>query len=96
MTKVTGMAGRDGSGVWTRELEELWSQVAEARAVVAAQRLEPRNHPGTAARQALILALEAYLGLIIERGYPAPYGLTNELNMQRRVCRWISATPPGM
>lgn len=89
------MAGRDGSGAWVREMEELWSEVVEARAVVAAQRLEPRNPPGLGARKALILALEAYLGLISERGYPAPYGLTNELNMQRRVCRWISSTPPG-
>lgn len=92
---MTSGGGNDGSGVWARELEGLWSDVVEARAVVAAQRLEPRHPPGLETRKTLILALEAYLGLIIDRGYPAPYALTNELNMQRRVCRWISARPPG-
>ncbi|GAC1522853.1 MAG: hypothetical protein NVS3B1_08700 [Marmoricola sp.] len=82
----------DGQAVWGRELGVLWTDVVSARAAVAEQRQDPRSHPGVGPRQSLILALECYLSFIIQRGYPAPYGLTNELNVQRGVCRWIGSS----
>lgn len=87
------MLESEGQAGWGRELGALWTDVVSARAAVAEQRHDPRGHSGLGPRQSLILALESYLTFIIQRGYPAPYGLTNELNVQRGVCRWIS--PPS-
>lgn len=88
------MSDGDGSEARGSQLEDLWAEVVSARAAVAEQRHDPQHHPGTGPRAALILALEAYLGCIIQRGYPAPYLLVNELSVQRRVSRWIGAGLP--
>ena len=64
-------------------LEALWDDVVHARACVAAERHDPQHHVGPTARIALVCALEAYLGGIKDRGYPAPHPLVNELNLQR-------------
>lgn len=81
----------EGTDGWGSRLEDLWADVVSARAAVAEQRHDPQHHPGTAPRSDLILALEAYLGYIIQRGYPAPYLLVNELTVQRRVSRWVGS-----
>lgn len=85
------MSTDDGWGSSDMQLEGLWAEVVSARGAVAEQRHDPQHHPGTGPRTDLILALEAYLGCIIARGYPAPYALVSELSVQRRVCRWIGA-----
>ena len=90
------MSEDGSSGAWGSALEDLWADVVSARVAVAEQRHDPPHHPGTGPRTALILALEAYLSYIIQRGYPAPYLLVNELSVQRRVSRWIgSGSTPG-
>lgn len=68
-------------------LTDRWDDVITARADLSVQRCDPRHDSGTATRVALVRALESYLALIAARGYPAPYALVNELQMQRRICR---------
>lgn len=76
-------------------LGDLWDDVVRARVGVAEERHDPQHHVGPTARIALVSALEAYLGDIAERGYPAPYALVNELNLQRLACaRTTGMTSP--
>ena len=64
-------------------LDRLWADVVDARAALARERREPRQRSEPSARIDLIHALEAYLGNVEACGYPAPYMLTNELNLHR-------------
>lgn len=69
-----------------RQLDVLWRDVVRARAAVAEERELPQRQSGPTSRTALVHALEAYLGQIAQRGYPAPYLLTCELQTQRLMC----------
>ena len=76
-----------GSGISRAELASLWSDIVTARTRLSGQRTAPRHDAETASRLALVRALEVYLGRVAGLGYPAPYSLVNELQMQRRICR---------
>lgn len=65
-------------------LPALWDDILSARARVAEHR-RPAERADGAPRIALVRALESYLSLIASKGYPPPYALVNELNIQRSI-----------
>jgi len=65
---------------------ELWNAVLRARADLAHERHLPQRHLEPSARVGLVKALESYVKSLVERGYPVPYALRDELRLQRLTC----------
>jgi len=63
---------------------QLWKAVLKARADLAHERHRPQPDP--AARVAFVNALQSYVDSLAERGHPVPYGLRDELRLQRLNC----------
>ncbi|MGZ4428538.1 MAG: hypothetical protein ACXVEU_09910 [Nocardioidaceae bacterium] len=71
-------------------LRVLDANLREARAMVAEQRRDPRGPWGAgppSARQAMLLALEAYADGLAARRLPVPYLLRDELRLHQRLYR---------
>ena len=71
-------------------LRVLDANLREARAMVAEQRKDPRGPWGAgppSARQAMLLALEAYADGLAARRLPVPYLLRDELRLHQRLYR---------
>jgi hypothetical protein len=64
----------------------LWDEVLRARIDMADERASPGGHRQPSARSALVMALDAYVMSLTERGHPVPYALRDELRLQRLTC----------
>jgi hypothetical protein len=77
-------------------LMELFQEVISARAALTVARRAPlgRARAVDAPRARLLLALEAYTAELKARNLPVPYGIRDDLRIQRRILG-RSADAPG-
>ena len=68
-------------------LLELFQEVIDARAAMTVARRAPlgRSRLVDAPRTRLLLALEAYVAELNARNLPVPYGIRDDLRIQRRI-----------
>ena len=68
-------------------LMELFQEVLSARAAMTVARRAPlgRSRLIDAPRARLLLALEAYTAELTARNLPVPYGIRDDLRIQRRI-----------
>jgi len=73
-------------------LLELFQEVTRARAELTVARRAPlgRSRLVDAPRTALLLALEAYTDELNARNLPVPYGIRDDLRIQRRILGRVS------
>ena len=69
------------------QLRELFHEVITARAAMTVARRAPlgRSRLVDAPRTRLLLALEAYTAELEARNLPVPYGIRDDLRIQRRI-----------
>src|SRR5450756_1185526 len=76
-------------------LLELFQEVISARAAMTVARRAPlgRSRLVDAPRARLLLALEAYTAELNARNLPVPYGIRDELRIQRRILGRVADAP---
>lgn len=76
-------------------LLELFQEVTSARAAMTVARRAPlgRSRLVDAPRTRLLLALEAYVAELNLRNLPVPYGIRDDLRIQRRILGRVADAP---
>jgi hypothetical protein len=76
-------------------LLELFQEVISARAAMTVARRAPlgRSRLVDAPRTRLLLALEAYVAELTLRNLPVPYGIRDDLRIQRRILGRVVDAP---
>lgn len=78
-------------------LRELFQEVTSARAAMTVARRAPlgRSRLVDGPRSRLLLALEAYTAELEARNLPVPYGIRDDLRIQRRMLGGVTDAPGG-
>jgi hypothetical protein len=86
-TMASDQATHPGSNSGFDHLMELFKEVISARAAMTVARRAPlgRSRLIDAPRARLLLALEAYTAELNARNLPVPYGIRDDLRIQRRI-----------
>jgi len=94
-TPVTERAAERDPSLGFDRLLELFQEVNSARAAMTVARRAPlgRSRLVDAPRTRLLLALEAYVAELNLRNLPVPYGIRDDLRIQRRILGRVSDAP---
>lgn len=83
------------SSVGSDPLLVLFQEIADARAAMVVARRAPLGTPSVVEgiRTRLLHALEAYTAELVARRLPVPYGIRDDLRIQRRALGRVAGTP---